>query len=182
MSEAANWYVVQTQTGMESKVQKSIEDTVENQHMSDVIQKVIVPVYKEIDEKGKEVEKKTGYIYVKIVPEFDTQKQEMHLETNVYQTIRRISGVRGYVGPDGKPTPLLPEEVAKLKLDGDVVIETTSVYKAGDSIEIINGVFTGHSGSVVNVNPDDGTVDILFNFAGAENICNLPMTDIKLKE
>ena len=179
MSEAANWYTVQTQTGLERKAQKSIEDTVANQHMSDVIQKVVVPFYIETGKNGKEVEKRLSYIFVKIVPEFDTQKQEMHLAANVYQTIRRISEVRGFVGPDGKPTPLRPEEVARLKLDGDVVIQTTSVYKKDDSIEIINGVFAGYSGCVETVYPDDGTVDIWINFAGANSLCNLPMTDVK---
>ena len=54
MSEEAKWYVVHTYSGYENKVASTLEKTVENRNLQDVIQGVKVPTEKvtEIGENG----------------------------------------------------------------------------------------------------------------------------------
>ena len=44
MSEKAQWYVIHTYSGHENKVKATIEKSVKNRNMEDIIQDVAVPV------------------------------------------------------------------------------------------------------------------------------------------
>ena len=69
--EQAQWFVAHTYSGYENKVKASIEATVENRNMEDVILEVQVPVQEVVESKdGKKVikEKKLfpGYVMIKM--------------------------------------------------------------------------------------------------------------------
>ena len=44
MADAAKWYVVHTYSGYENTVKATIEKTIENRHLEDVIQAVSIPM------------------------------------------------------------------------------------------------------------------------------------------
>ncbi|MGI6283579.1 transcription termination/antitermination NusG family protein, partial [Caproicibacterium lactatifermentans] len=46
MAEEACWYVVHTYSGYENKVASTLEKTVENRKMQDLIQQIMVPTEK----------------------------------------------------------------------------------------------------------------------------------------
>ena len=107
----AKWYVVHTYSGYENKVKSTLETTVENRGMKDLIQEVRVPVEKvtEIkDNKPKEVERKIfpGYVIVKMV-----------MNDFTWHIVRNIRGVTGFVGPGSKPVALTDKEVAEWGLE-----------------------------------------------------------------
>ena len=72
MAEDAKWYVIHTYSGYENKVKDSIEKTVENRGLSELIGDVCIPVEEAIEETDKG-EKKTvtrkiypGYVFIKM--------------------------------------------------------------------------------------------------------------------
>ena len=73
MSEDAKWYVIHTYSGYENKVASTLQTTVENRGLQDMIPDVKVPteIVTEIKDDGssKEVERKLfpGYVFVKMV-------------------------------------------------------------------------------------------------------------------
>lgn len=105
MSERARWYVVHTYSGYENKVKATIEKSVENRNLQDLVLDIQVPmeeVVEEKDGKQKVVSKKKfpGYVLVKML-----------MSDESWYVIRNTRGVTGFVGPGSKPVPLTNEEV-----------------------------------------------------------------------
>ena len=51
MSERARWYVVHTYSGYENKVKATIEKTIENRNLQDLILDIQVPMEDVVEEK-----------------------------------------------------------------------------------------------------------------------------------
>ena len=116
-SNEALWYVVHTYSGYENKVANDLQTMVENRHLQDLICDIKVPVemVPEIDKNGKQkmVEHKLfpGYVLVKMVMNDDT-----------WYVVRNTRGCTGFVGPASKPVPLSAEEVEKMGVEIDKVV------------------------------------------------------------
>ena len=101
MSESAKWYVVHTYSGYENKVAATIQKTVENRHLEDLIFDIRVPMENvtELRDNGekKEVERKMfpGYVLIKMVMNDDS-----------WYVVRNTRGVTSFVGPGSKPVAL----------------------------------------------------------------------------
>ncbi|MBO4418268.1 MAG: transcription termination/antitermination protein NusG, partial [Oscillospiraceae bacterium] len=105
MAENAQWYVVQTYSGYENTVKATIEKTIENRQLQDVICEVAIPMetVTEVTENGpKTYERKLfpGYVLVKMV---------MNSET--WYIVRNVRGVTGFIGASStNPLPLTEKE------------------------------------------------------------------------
>ena len=128
MSEDAKWYVIHTYSGYENKVASTLQTTVENRGLQEMIPDVKVPteIVTEIKEDGstKEVERKIfpGYVFVKMVYTDET-----------WYIVRNIRGCTGFVGPSSKPVPLTESEVYKMGVESRVVEVS---YEVGDQVRI----------------------------------------------
>ncbi|ARP50985.1 MULTISPECIES: transcription termination/antitermination protein NusG [Caproicibacterium] len=167
MAEEACWYVVHTYSGYENKVASTLEKTVENRKMQDLIQQIMVPTEKvtEIkDNKTREVERKLfpGYVLIKMV-----------LTNESWYVVRNIRGCTGFVGPDNtKPVPLTEEEVQKLGVEKkDVEVS----YRVGDSVNIIDGPFDGFVGVVEDIDTEKNRVRVTINMFGRETPVELEL-------
>ena len=166
----AKWYVVHTYSGYENKVKSTLETTVENRGMKDLIQEVRVPVEKvtEIkDNKPKEVERKIfpGYVIVKMVMNDDS-----------WYIVRNIRGCTGFVGPSSKPVPLSDEEVERLG------VETKSVevnYEVGDSVRITDSPFEDSIGIVDNIDLQNNSVRVIIHMFGRETPVELELSQVE---
>ena len=99
MADTAKWYVVHTYSGYENTVKATIEKTVENRHLENLIHEVSIPLetVTELTEKGpKTYERKVfpGYVLVKMV-----------MSDESWYVIKNVRGVTGFVGSGTKPTP-----------------------------------------------------------------------------
>ncbi len=166
----AKWYVVHTYSGYENKVKSTLETTVENRGMKDLIQEVRVPVEKvtEIkDNKPKEVERKIfpGYVIVKMVMNDDS-----------WYVVRNIRGCTGFVGPSSKPVPLSDEEVERLG------VETKSVevnYEVGDSVRITDSPFEDSIGIVDDIDLQNNSVRVIIHMFGRETPVELELSQVE---
>ena len=121
MAEDAKWYVVHTYSGYENKVAATIQKTVENRHLEELILDVRVPLetVTELRDTGaKEVERKMfpGYVLIK-----------MHMTDDSWYVVRNTRGVTSFVGPGSKPVALTEQEVAALGME----TVKSSLYKVG---------------------------------------------------
>jgi len=157
MAEEARWYVVHTYSGYENKVKDSIQKTVINRNMQDLIQEVEVPLEDSVEEKnGRQVvvQRKVfpGYVLVHMV-----------MNDNTWYVVRNTRGVTGFVGPGSKPVPLTDEEVRKLGI-------SSAMFKIdcelGDSVQITNGPFEGSVGEVTEIRPEEGIVVVGLSIFG----------------
>ena len=139
----AKWYIVHTYSGYENKVAADITKLVENRNLQNLIEEAIVPTVTRTVEKDNgevvEVEDKVypGYVFVKMV------------ETNEsWYICRNTRGVTGFVGPEGKPTPLSEEEVRELEHGRK---ETPISFVVGDRVAIKQGVLEGFEGDIAEI-------------------------------
>ena len=130
MSEKARWYVVHTYSGYENKVKASIEKTVENRNLQDLLLDIQVPMEEVVEEKdGKQkvtLKKKfPGYVLVKML-----------MSDESWYVVRNTRGVTGFVGPGSKPVPLTDEEVESM---GVIEIPEEVDLEVGESVKVISG-------------------------------------------
>ncbi|MGN1110856.1 MAG: transcription termination/antitermination protein NusG [Oscillospiraceae bacterium] len=151
----AKWYILHTYSGYENKVKADIEKLVQNRNLQHLIECVAVPAVTRTVEKdnGKvvEVEDKLypGYVFVKMV------------ETNEsWYICRNTRGVTGFVGPEGKPTPLSEDEVKDLEQGRTEVAVTLEV---GDRVAVKAGLLEGFEGEVTEIDAENQTVVVNVN-------------------
>ena len=174
MSEDAKWYVVHTYSGYENKVASTLEKTVENRNLQDVIQGVKVPTERvtEIGENGvaKEVERKLypGYVFIKMVYTDET-----------WYVVRNIRGCTGFVGPSSKPVPLSEDEVIKMGVE---VRSVEVSYSVGDSVRITDGPLEDFVGTVQEIDTEKNTVKVMVSMFGRETPAVLELGQAELLE
>ena len=177
MSEEAKWYVIHTYSGYENKVAKTIEKTVENRHLEELFQDIMIPTEKvtEIhenkdgDKTEVQIERKTypGYVMVKMV---------MNDET--WHVVRNVRGVTSFVGPGSKPVPLSEAEV--IRLGGERCVAAAPSYQVGDIVRICEGMLEGFSGTVETVSPDSTKVKVKVIMFGREQVVELDTEQVEL--
>ena len=158
MSESAKWYVVHTYSGYENKVAATIQKTVENRHLEDLIVDIRVPMENvtEIRDNGekKEVERKLfpGYVLIKMIMNDDS-----------WYVVRNTRGVTSFVGPGSKPVALTEQEVASLGMEK---LEVKLSYQVGDSVKVIDGPLEGFIGTVDEIDIANHTVKVTVSMFG----------------
>lgn len=169
MSEGAKWYVVHTYSGYEKKVADTIQKTVKNRNLQELIFDVRIPMetVTEISDAGtREVERKLfpGYVLVK-----------MYMNDESWYIIRNTRGVTSFVGPESKPVPLTEKEIAALGVE---TVEVKLSYEVGDSVKVIDGPFDGSIGTVAEISLPKGTVMVNVSMFGRETPVELSFNQV----
>ncbi len=168
------WYVVHCYSGHENKVKHNLEQRIETMGMKDKIFEVIVPTEEEVevkDGKRRVVERRIfpGYILVNMI-----------LTEDSWYVVRNTPGVTGFVGMGNKPTPLRPEEVAKIlkRMESDTPRVKVS-FREGDRVRIVEGPFHDFRGTVAEVDMARGKVRVLVSFFGRETPVELDFLQVE---
>lgn len=160
LSTEAKWYVVHTYSGYENKVAATIQKTVENRHLENLIFDIRIPMetVTEYTDSGasKEVERKLfpGYVLIKML-----------MTDESWYVVRNTRGVTSFVGPGSKPVPLTPEEADALGVE-KVVVRLS--YGVGDSVKVTEGPFEGFVGTVADINMAESRVTVNVSLVGRE--------------
>ena len=172
MAEAAKWYVVHTYSGYENTVKTTIEKTVENRSLQDIIYQVAIPMetVTEITDNGpKTYDRKVfpGYVLVKMV-----------MTDDAWYIIKNVRGVTGFVtsGSD-KPTPLTDDEVYQLGMEKREIVVG---YKVGDTVAIIDGPLSGFNGVVGELDVEKNKVRVIVSMFGRETPVELELDQVEL--
>ena len=167
------WYVVNTYSGHEDKVKEKLEMRASSMGMEDYILRVVVPTQKEIDDKGKEKEKKMfpGYILV-----------EMVMTDEAWFVVRNTPGVTGFIGSSGKgakPFPLTPSEVDHiLGSMGMSRLDIANELAIGDKVEVTSGPFANMVGTVKTIDLENAKLEVALDLFGQETIVELELSQI----
>ncbi len=142
--ESAKWYVIHTYSGYESLVKDNIEKLIENNNLGDTIVDIKIPTEETIEEKNgkkKVVTRKIFpcYVFIKMV-----------YSNDMWFLLTNTRGVTGFVGPQGRSTPLSDEEVKKMRLE---VIKIDNLdMLVGDSVKIVDGPLKDAVGVIMDLN------------------------------
>ncbi len=171
MSNEAKWYVVHTYSGYENKVAATIQKTVENRKLHDLIYDVNIPLetVEEIkDGDRKQVERKVfpSYVLVKMV-----------MTDESWHVVRNTRGVTGFVGPGSKPVPLTEEEVLALGVEKhEIVVD----YAVGDNVKIIDGALEDFIGVVDEIELEKNKIRVIVSMFGRETPVELEPDQVEL--
>lgn len=171
------WYVVNTYSGHEKKVQEKLLMRASSMNMEDYIFRVIVPEQTEVEIKDgvrKEKVKKLfpGYVLV-----------EMVMTDEAWFVVRNTPGVTGFIGSSGKgakPTPLQPHEVDKI-LNGMGMsrLEISTDLKQGEVVKITAGPFSGMEGKIESLDLENQKITVLLDLFGQETDVEVEISQIE---
>ncbi len=170
MAEEAKWYVAHTYSGYENKVKESIEKTVENRGLDDMIMDIKVPVEDVVEKRGE----KEKVVQRKIFPGYVVIKMVMNEES--WYVVRNTRGVTGFVGPGSKPVPLSDAEVERMGVE--TVRHESVKFAVGDLVEIKSGPMEGFSGNIEKIDNETGTVWVKVSMFGRETSVEINYTQV----
>lgn len=169
---AKGWYIVQTYTGYENKIEKKINASIESGELPrEIVFGVKVPVEETVelkDGKKKFGTKKflPGYIMV-----------EMDLPESGWEQpcafIRKIDGVSSFVGtsPRARPRPITADEAKNLlqktgEIKGEKTPRVKQNFSVGEQVKIIGGSFSSFTGTIEEVNLEKNKLRVMVGIFG----------------
>ena len=175
------WFVVNTYSTHEKKVQTNLERRVKSMGIEHLVFRIIV-AEQEVAvmdrETGLPTEKTRmknlypGYVFI-----------EMIMTDYAWYVVRNTPGVTGFVGSSGKgtkPFPVPREEIEPvLKRIGVVDSAMYDRYKEGDYVKVIHGALEGTEGKILTINRENGTVEVEALFFGRATKVEVDFTEIE---
>jgi transcriptional antiterminator NusG len=159
-----DWYILKVQSNRERSIAEALERKMRIEGLDRYFDQVIVPTEKVTEFKGgkkKVVERKLypGYIVV-----------HMHINDDTWFAVRETSGVGDFTGAGGKPTPMLPHEVAKIiQTEEEETTEAPKLdirFHSGDKVKVKEGNFESFEGEVNTIDEASGRVTVMINIFG----------------
>jgi len=170
------WYAVHTYSSFENKVKQTIERMAQLEGLSDKVHRVIIPLEPVIEIKSGK--KNTvmrnlmpGYLLVEIEP-----------EDEVFDMIRNIKGVSGFVGGGAKPAPLSQSEVDNIlsMLESKADKPKPEVtYQKGDQVKVNEGPFTNFVGTVDHVDQEKHKLQVMVSIFGRPTPVELDVLQVE---
>ena len=180
---AKRWYVVHTYSGYENKVKTDLEHRIEIYGLEDKVVDIQIPTEQvtELKDGGKREIKEN-----KVFPSYVLVRMEM--DDNTWAVVRNTPGVTGFVGLDGKPSPLRRDEFDKMMRRGGnrtaaaaiAPKRTASNIEAGQSIKVLSGPLADFDGVVSEVNAESGKIKVMLTIFGRETPVELTADQVSV--
>ena len=176
---AKHWYVAHTYSGYENKVKADLERRILMSGMKSMIPDIQIPSQEvtEVKEGGKyETKEKRvfpGYVLVR-----------MELTDDTWALVRNTPGVTGFVGIDGKPSPLSRDDLKAImkrtSRGGSSVAprETETSFEIGQAVRVVSGPLADFDGNISEINADAGKVKVMLTIFGRETPVELTLDQV----
>lgn len=177
---AKRWYVVHTYSGYEQKVKTDLEHRIDTYGVHDLIVDIQIPTEEvtEIKDGGKRDVKES-----KVFPGYVLVRMEMNDDT--WTIVRNTAGVTGFVGVDGKPSPLRRSEFNKImhrdsRGTTEMPKRTATNLEAGQSVRVITGPLADFDGIISEVNAEANKVKVMLTIFGRETPVELTIDQVSV--
>ena len=153
-----NWYILQTYTGLENKVERVIKSLLDKKEIDpNVVTDVRVPLEEIVEVKdGKKKSRMNKFLPGYVLIEMDLPEIGWK---DTCSALRKVQGCGGFVGtdPNTRPRPITNDEAkAILQRSGvnksEKVVRVHQSYNVGDNVKVIDGPFASFSGTVKEIN------------------------------
>lgn len=169
--ENAKWYVLHTFSGYENVAKENLEIVKEKYNLQERIFDIVIPMEDVVEDKNgkkKIVSRKVmpGYIMVKMIYGDD-----------IWHAVTRTRGITGFVGPKGRPLHLTEEEIRKMRLEKNTVIDIS--ITENDKVEVLDGALNGFVGTVISVDRENAKCKVMVEMFGRDTPVDLNLDQIR---
>ena len=172
----SRWYVLHAYSGYEKKVSESIVEQSNKLGISQFIEEVLVPTQSIVEVKrGTRIntERKffPGYILIKMVLNDDT----LHI-------IKNTPKLSGFLGTQGKPTPisnLEAERITEQMIEGEEKPRPSIVYEIGEQIKVIDGPFASFNGEIETIDEEKARLKVAVSIFGRPTPVELEYSQVE---
>lgn len=177
--EGSAWYILQTYSGFESRVQKTIQAKLKVEKLGHLIEEIFLPG--EDVTRVKNGKKRTvhviyfpGYVLIK-----------MKLTDELWHLLMDIPRVAGFVGGNNRePQPLGEEELGHIRSqvsEGFRQATLKDEFELGQQVVVIDGPFANFSGKIDEVNAEKNKMRVLISILGRSTPVELDFDKVKAK-
>ena len=169
--EEAKWYALHTFSGYENVAKENLEIVKDKYSLQERIFDIVYPMEDVVEDKNgkkKIVSRKVmpGYIFVKMIYGDD-----------IWHAVTRTRGITGFVGPKGRPLPLTDEEIRKMRLEKNTVVDVTIVEN--DKVEVLEGALNGFIGTVLSVDIANAKCKVMVEMFGRDTPVELGLEQVR---
>ncbi|MCK5574761.1 MAG: transcription termination/antitermination protein NusG [Sphingomonadales bacterium] len=169
------WYIIHAYSGFEKKVAESVKERSISQGLEALVEEVIVPTEEVIEVKnGKKVvsERKffPGYVLAKMVMTDDT-----------YHLVKDTPKVTGFLGPQGRPSPITDTEAARILhqvVEGVERPRPTISFEIGEEVRVTEGPFASFNGHVEEIDEERARLKVSVSIFGRATPVELEYTQV----
>jgi len=171
------WYVLHTYAGQEDAVREALEQRIRAYNLQDKVRRVLVPRQKVIeirDGKRVETERKLFPGYILIEADLDDER--------TWQVVRTTPRVAGIISAGRRPMPLTDEEVQRIFdqiREAEEKPVTELEFERGETVQIIDGPFTGFVGQIEDINYQKQTLRVVVTIFSRATPVELSFLQVK---
>lgn len=159
----ARWYIIHAYSGFERKVAESIREQAALQGLGALVEEVTVPTEEVIEiRKGqkRKAERKffPGYVLARMV-----------MTDNTYHLVKETPKVTGFLGPQGRPTPISDAEAERILNQVKEGVERPKPmvqFEIGEEVRVKDGPFTSFNGLVEDVDEERSRLKVSVSIFG----------------
>ena len=169
--EDAKWYALHTFSGYENVAKENLEIVKDKYNLQERIFDIVYPMEDVVEDKNgkkKIVSRKVmpGYIFVKMIYGDD-----------IWHAVTRTRGITGFVGPKGRPLPLTSDEIHKMRLEKNTVIDIS--ITENDKVEVLEGALNGFIGTVLSVDTINAKCKVMVEMFGRDTPVDLGLEQVR---
>ena len=159
-----DWYILKVQSNREESIREGLLRRVAIAGLGFFFDQVIVPTEKVTEFKGgkkKVIKRKLypGYLVV-----------HMEINDDTWFLVRETPGIGDFTGAAGRPSPMLPHEVARIVAKQEEKSEKAPklkiAFREGERVKIKEGTFENFEGEVDSIDETNGRVTVMINIFG----------------
>ena len=161
---AKDWYILKVQSNRETSIREGLMRRIAIAGLDEFFGDVIVPTEKVTEFKGG----KKRIVKRKLYPGYLVVNMEINDDT--WFLVRETPGIGDFTGAAGRPTAMLPHEVARIVAKQDEKSEKAPKlqigFSIGDRVKINDGTFENFEGDVDSIDEANGRVTVMINIFG----------------
>lgn len=172
----ARWYIIHAYSGFENKVAEAIRERAVRQGLDPLLEEITVPT-EEVMEYRKGQKRKTerkffpGYVLARMVMTDDS-----------YHLVKDTPKVTGFLGPQGKPTPISDDEAARILQQVQEGVERPKPqvqFEVGEEVRVKEGPFTSFNGMVEEVDEERARLKVSVSIFGRATPVELEYSQVE---
>lgn len=177
VEKTTKWYVLHTYAGQEDAVREALEQRVRAYNLQDKVRRILVPRQKVIeirDGKRVETERKLFPGYILVEADLDDER--------TWQIVRTTPRVAGIISAGRRPMPLTDEEIQRIFeqiREAEEKPVTELEFERGETVQIIDGPFTGFVGQIEDINYQKQTLRVVVTIFSRATPLELSFLQVK---